>query len=123
MLDDGRNRSNVIYCAEPLEEDVAPITTIIKHLKRVMAGEYSRELSAKLARAKRQQAQLGFRQGGKVIYGFRRLLVDAKRNPREVLNSGESKALSSDKVIVIPGPPGELAVIRRIFRLYGRHQL
>jgi DNA invertase Pin-like site-specific DNA recombinase len=113
----------VVYCAEPFGEDVAPITTIVKHLKRVMAGEYSRELSAKLSRAKRQQARLGFRQGGCLIYGFRRLLVDCKRNPRQVLNSGESKALTSDKVIAIPGPSEELAVIRRIFSLYVRDQL
>jgi DNA invertase Pin-like site-specific DNA recombinase len=113
----------VVYCAEPFGEDVAPITTIVKHLKRVMAGEYSRELSAKLSRAKRQQAQLGFRQGGCLIYGFRRLLVDSARNPRQVLNSGERKALTSDKVVVIPGPSEELAVIRRIFSLYVRDQL
>jgi DNA invertase Pin-like site-specific DNA recombinase len=69
----------VVYCAEPFGEDVAPITTIVKHLKRVMAGEYSRELSVKLARAKRQQAELGFRQGARVIYGFRRVLVDPSR--------------------------------------------
>jgi DNA invertase Pin-like site-specific DNA recombinase len=108
----------VVYCAEPFGEDVAPITTIIKHLKRVMAGEYSRELSAKLVRAKRQQAELGFRQGGTMLYGFRRLLVDAQRNPRQILKPGEAKALDTDKVIVVPGPPEELAVIRRIFRLY-----
>ncbi|WP_163161629.1 recombinase family protein [Bradyrhizobium uaiense] len=57
----------VIYCAEPFGEDVAPITTIVKHLKRVMAGEFSRELSTKLARAHRQQAELGFRQGAKLV--------------------------------------------------------
>jgi DNA invertase Pin-like site-specific DNA recombinase len=113
----------VIYCAEPFGDDVAPATTIIKHLKRVMAGEYSRELSVKLARAHLQQARLGFRQGGSLIYGFRRLLVDANRNPRQILKSGESKALSSDKVIVVPGPPEELDVIRRIFRLYVRQRL
>jgi DNA invertase Pin-like site-specific DNA recombinase len=113
----------VIYCAEPFGEDVAPITTIVKHLKRVMAGEYSRELSVKLARAHRQQAELGFRQGAKLIYGFRRLLVDAARKPRQVLKSGERKALDTDKVIVVPGPPEELAVIRRIFRLYVRNEL
>jgi hypothetical protein len=66
---------------------------------------------------------LGFRQGGKLIYGFRRLLVDPTRKPRQVLNSGERKALSSDKVMVIPGAPEELAVIKRIFRLYVRYQL
>ena len=113
----------VVYCGEPFGEDVAPITTIVKHLKRVMAGEYSRELSAKMSRAKRQQAQLGFRQGGSLIYGFRRVLVDAERKPRQVLKRGERKALTSDKVIVVPGPPEELAVIGRIFRMYVRQRL
>src|SRR5882757_3535811 len=66
---------HVVYCAEPFGEDVAPITTIIKHLKRVMAGEFSRELSVKLSRAHRQQAAMGFRQGARIVYGFRRLLI------------------------------------------------
>jgi DNA invertase Pin-like site-specific DNA recombinase len=113
----------VVYVCEPFGEDVAPITTIIKHLKRVMAGEYSRELSEKLVRAKRQQAQLGFRQGGSLIYGFRRLLVGPSRNPRQILKPGEAKALDIDKVIVVPGPPEELAVIRRIFTLYEQQKL
>lgn len=113
----------VIYCAEPFGNDVVPATTIIKHLKRVMAGEYSRELSAKVRRAHHQQALLGFRQGGSLTYGFRRLLVDPSRNPRQILGSGERKALSSDKVVIVPGPPEELAVIRRIFKLYVQHRL
>jgi DNA invertase Pin-like site-specific DNA recombinase len=113
----------VVYCGESFGEGVDLPTTIMKHLVRVMAGEYSRDLSAKMSRAHRQQAQLGFRQGGRLIYGFRRLLVDPARNPRQILNSGERKAVSSDKVIAIPGPPEELQVIRRIFRLYVRHQL
>jgi DNA invertase Pin-like site-specific DNA recombinase len=113
----------VVYCGEPFGEDVAPITTIVKHLKRVMAGEYSRELSARMSRAKRQQAQLGFRQGGSLIFGFRRLLVDAGRNPKQILKRRERKALSTDKVIVVPGPPEELAVIKRIFRMYVRQRM
>ncbi|TCU75290.1 DNA invertase Pin-like site-specific DNA recombinase [Bradyrhizobium sp. R2.2-H] len=114
---------SVVYCAEPFGEDVAPVTTIVKHLKRVMAGEYSRELSDKLARAKRQQAALGFRQGSRVLYGFRRVLVDAARNPKQNLRDGERKALSNDKVIVVPGPSEELEVIRRIFRMYVEDEL
>ncbi|MGY4403958.1 recombinase family protein [Bradyrhizobium sp. USDA 3315] len=113
----------VVYCGEPFGEDVTPITTIVEHLKRVMASEYSRELSVKLLRAHRHQAQLGFRQGGALLYGFRRLLVDAKRNPRQLLNRGEHKALSNDKVVVVPGPADELEVIRRIFRLYVQDKL
>ncbi|WP_158626784.1 recombinase family protein [Bradyrhizobium sp. RP6] len=114
---------SVGYCAEPFGEDVAPVTTIVKHLKRVMAGEYSRELSGKLARAKRQQAELGFRQGSRVLYGFRRVLVDAARNPKQVLQQGERKALSNDKVVVVPGPAEELEVIRRIFEMYVRDEV
>jgi DNA invertase Pin-like site-specific DNA recombinase len=113
----------VVYCAEPFGGDIAPINTIVKHLKRVMAGEFSRELSVKLARAHRQQASLGFRQGSRLIYGFRRMLVDPYGKPKQFLQPGERKSLRDDKVIVIPGPPEELAVIRRIFHLYVQKQL
>ncbi|MCP3400203.1 recombinase family protein [Bradyrhizobium sp. CCGB20] len=113
----------VVYCGEPFGEEIVPINTIVKHLKRVMAGEFSRELSEKMSRAHLQQARLGFRQGGCLLYGFRRLLVDENRKPRQILNRGERKAISNDKVLVVPGPPEELAVIRRIFRLYVRDEL
>jgi hypothetical protein len=49
------------------------------------------------------------------------LLVDPSRNPRQILKPGEAKALDVDKVIVVPGPPEELAVIRRIFERYVQH--
>ena len=52
----------VIDCGEPFENDLSAASSILKQLKRVMAAEYSRELSDKLARAHRQQASLGFRQ-------------------------------------------------------------
>lgn len=108
----------VIYCAEAFEDDGRPMSSVLKHLKRVMAAEYSRELSAKLVRARLQQARLGFRQGGVLVYGFRRLLVSADGEPRQVLESGALKAVHSDRVRIIPGPESELEVIRRIFRLY-----
>src|SRR6185437_1934674 len=65
----------VIYCAEPFVDDFGPMTSVLKNLKRVMAAEYSRELSVKLSRARLQQARLGFRQGSPISYGFRRQLV------------------------------------------------
>ncbi len=36
------------YCAEQFENDGSPPSTIVKSVKRAMAGEYSRELSAKV---------------------------------------------------------------------------
>jgi hypothetical protein len=35
----------VHYCAEQFENDGSPVSTIVKGVKRAMAGEYSRELS------------------------------------------------------------------------------
>jgi len=37
----------VLYCAEQFENDGSLASTILKNIKRAMAGEYSRELSAK----------------------------------------------------------------------------
>jgi DNA invertase Pin-like site-specific DNA recombinase len=38
----------VVYCAEQFENDGSPVSTIVKGVKRAMAGEYSRELSVKV---------------------------------------------------------------------------
>src|SRR5260370_29645441 len=35
---------SVHYCAEQFENDGSPVSTIVKGVKRAMAGEYSREL-------------------------------------------------------------------------------
>lgn len=108
----------VVYCAEPFENDLSAVSVIMKTLKRIMAGEYSRELSVKLSRAHEQQARLGFKQGGTLVYGFRRLLLDERGNPRFILEPGQRKAISTDRVVIVPGPPEELKVVRRIFRMY-----
>jgi hypothetical protein len=106
------------YCGEPFENDGSMVSTILKNMKRAMAGEYSRELSLKVSRAQRQQALLGFRQGGVMQYGVRRLLVDKNRKPRFQLGPGERKGLSTDRVLLVPGPPDEISVVRRIFRMF-----
>jgi DNA invertase Pin-like site-specific DNA recombinase len=54
----------VRYCAEQFENDGSSISTIVKGVKRVMAGEYSRELSAKVFIGQCRLIELGFHQGG-----------------------------------------------------------
>jgi DNA invertase Pin-like site-specific DNA recombinase len=54
----------VHYCAEQFENDGTPSSTIIKTVKRAMAGEYSRELSSKVFQGACRLIQLGFKQGG-----------------------------------------------------------
>ena len=55
---------SVQYCAEQFENDGSPVSTIVKGVKRAMAGEYSRELSAKVFTGQCRLIELGFRQGG-----------------------------------------------------------
>ena len=69
----------VHYCAEQFENDGSLSATIIKSMKRAMAGEYSRELSAKAFAGQCRLIRLGFRQGGAARYGLRRQLVDEHR--------------------------------------------
>jgi len=73
----------VHYCAETFANDGSLSSSIMKGLKRVMAGEYSRELSARVVRAKKVGTERGFRVGGRAGYGLRRMLVSEDRKPNK----------------------------------------
>ena len=98
----------VHYCAEQFENDGSLSATIIKSMKRAMAGEYSRELSTKVFTGQCRLIRLGFRQGGPAGYGLRRQLVDERREPKAILDRGEQKSLQTDRVVLRPGPPEEV---------------
>lgn len=49
----------VAYCAEQFENDGSPNSTIVKSVKRAMAGEYSRELSVKVFAGQCRLIELG----------------------------------------------------------------
>jgi DNA invertase Pin-like site-specific DNA recombinase len=108
----------VLYCAEQFENDGSPVSTIVKGVKRAMAGEYSRELSAKVFKGQCKLIELGFRQGGSAGYGLRRMLIDQGGKPKTQLVPGEQKSLQTDRVVLVPGPTEERAVVRRIYRLF-----
>lgn len=108
----------VMYVAEPFANDQSPFSLVFKGLKRAMAAEYSRELSAKTTAGHRHLASLGYRQGAMPGYGLRRLLISADDEPRTVLEEGERKSLASDRVILVPGPADEVRTVRWIFQQY-----
>ena len=108
----------VHYCAEQFENDGSLSATIIKSMKRAMAGEYSRELSAKVFAGQCRLVSLGFRQGGPPGFGLRRQLIDENREAKTLLTAGERKSLQTDRVILVPGPPSEVETVRRIYRLF-----
>lgn len=113
----------VHYCSETFSNDVTLANMIIKTLKRSMAAEYSRELSAKVAAGHRRVASLGFRNGGIPGYGFRRLLVSSERKPKQILATGERKSLATDRVILVPGPQHEVQCVREIYRMFVEERL
>jgi DNA invertase Pin-like site-specific DNA recombinase len=78
---------SVHYCAEQFDNNLSLASTIAKSLKRAMAGEYSRELSVKVFRAATRMIQLGFKQGGKDLYGLRRMMVDQNGRHKMILKS------------------------------------
>ncbi len=107
----------VHYCAETFTNDGTLPNTIMKALKRVMAGEYSRELSVKIDRAKRIVAELGFRAGGAAGYGLRRMLLSASGTRKGLLAIGEIVNIDNGKVILVHGPRNEVETVREIYRL------
>ena len=108
----------VHYCAEQFDNDGSPVSTIVKSVKRTMAGEYSRELSAKVFAGQSRLIEKGFRQGGSAGFGLRRMLIDESGAHKGVLKSGEQKSLQTDRVILVPGPDHEVGIVNRIFRAF-----
>jgi len=105
----------VAYCAEQFENDGSPVSTIVKGVKRAMAGEYSRELSTKVFAGQCRLVELGFRQGGPAGYGLRRVLVDQHGVMKAPLDRGEHKSLQTDRVILMPGPESEVRTINLVY--------
>ena len=108
----------VAYCAEQFENDGSTTSNILKSLKRTMAGEYSRELSAKVFAGQCRLIELGFRQGGPAGYGIRRQLIDQNGSVKSELTRGEHKSLQTDRVILVPGPEDEIRNVERMYHWF-----
>ncbi|CAN5521135.1 recombinase family protein [soil metagenome] len=108
----------VHYCAEQFENDGSIGSSIIKTVKRVMAGDYSRELSVKVFAGQANLIRLGYRQGGTAGFGLRRMLVDQAGLSKGMLDRGEHKSIATDRVILVPGPDEEVQIVRDVYRLF-----
>ena len=109
---------SVAYCAEQFDNDGSLVSSIVKNIKRVMAAEYSRELSAKVHAGACRFTRMGFQLGGLVPYGLQRMLVDENLQPKGILKRGDRKYLQSDHVKLQPGTLNEVTVVKWIFRRF-----
>jgi DNA invertase Pin-like site-specific DNA recombinase len=108
----------VHYCGEQFDNDGSIGSILLKNVKRVMAGEYSRELSVKVFAGQCRLVELGFRQGGAAGYGLRRQLIDENHAPKGELQRGDRKSLQTDRVVLTLGPPEEIDQVLRIYSMF-----
>ena len=106
------------YCAEQFENDGSLTSNVVKSIKRLMAGEFSRELSKKVSAGQALLIKKGFRQGGMAGFGLRRMIIDERGNRKLELALGDRKSLQTDRVILVPGPPHEVETVRRIYKMF-----
>jgi len=114
------------YCAEQFANDGSIGSDIIKAIKRSMAAEQSRVLSVKVFAGQSRLIKMGYRQGGAAGLGLRRLVVDQHGRQKSTLARKEYKNLQTDRVILVAGPPHEIATVRWIYREFvkaGRTEL
>lgn len=113
-----KNGVRVAYCTEQFDNDGSLLSSIIKNIKRVMAAEYSRELSVKVHTGLCKLASLGYRAGAPTTYGLCRELVDESHRSKGRLKKGEYKSLKSDRVRVQAGSAEELGIVNWIFHQF-----
>ena len=111
------------YVGEQFANDGSAASSIIKSVKRVMAKETSRELSAKVFRGQCTLIGHGFRQGGHAGYGLRRLMINERHEPKSILAYGERKSLQTDRVILVPGPEEEVETVRWVYRAFTEERI
>jgi DNA invertase Pin-like site-specific DNA recombinase len=109
---------NVVYCAEPFENDISLAATLLKTLKRTMAGEYLRELSVKVFAGQCRIVRKGYKAGGPAGYGLRRQLLTSDGKPKMILRRGECKSLITERVKYVLGPEKEVRIVRKIYSLF-----
>ncbi|KQT13972.1 MULTISPECIES: hypothetical protein [unclassified Bradyrhizobium] len=81
------------------------LASIVKNIERVMAAEYSRELSAKVYAGRCRFARLGYKPCGRVGYALVRELVDEEMQTRQAMKKGERKYILADHIRIRPGDP------------------
>lgn len=112
----------VHYSGELFGNDGGAANILLKQLKRTMAGEYSRELGVKVYTGEKRLVEMGHKMGGRAGFGLRRCLISAD-GKRQMLEKGQRKMLTTDRVALVPGPASEVTLVREMFQLVAERGL
>lgn len=80
-----------------------------------MSGEFSKVLSDKVAYGSMKVAEQGYSAGGSAPYGYTRVLLSEQRERIGILQRGEHKVISNQRVTFEPAANNEPKVVQRIF--------
>jgi DNA invertase Pin-like site-specific DNA recombinase len=107
----------VHYCAEQFSNDGTMQSSLMKAIKRTMAGEFSRELGVKVFDGLKRLVLDGYHAGALAPYGLERMLLSPSGKKKGILKRGERKNLKTDRVVLVRGKRSELECVRKIFDL------
>lgn len=113
---------NIHYCADDFENDGSLASIILKTNKRVAAADFSQQLSKKVFLGQCRVTTLGHWRGGPAPYGLRRRLVGENGKPKRLLKLGQQKSLKLEHVVLVPGPPSEIKIVRQIFNSFANRK-
>lgn len=108
----------IAYCAEPFENDGSPTSTLLKHMKRAMAAEYSRDLSRRVSGAQKSLLAKGYWTGGSPPIGYRAAHMRRGGEFVPLPDSEHWRKRQGIRTKLVLGPREEVDVVRRLFRMY-----
>lgn len=109
----------VVYVSRGFSDKTNPLYSSLEtSLHRYMAGEYSRQLSAKVFYGCVKVSEQGYSAGGTAVYGMARQLLDVNKNPIRILNLGEHKQIANERVTFTPKNDETTETVREIFHLF-----
>jgi hypothetical protein len=107
----------VQYCAEQFENDGSPVSTIVKGVKRAMAGRVQSRAVRKGVRRSMPPNREGLpaRRSCR-IWPAPNARRSEWRTPRASFHRGEHKSIQTDRVILVPGALVEIETVQWMYR-------
>lgn len=98
------------------KKETTAIDYLILILDFAAAGEYSKLLGDKVIHGCIKVSEQGYSAGGMAPYGYVRVLLSESRERLGILQRGEHKIISNQRVTFEPITTGEAEVVKRIFK-------
>lgn len=98
------------------KNETSVIDSFIITLDFSMSGEFSKVLSDKVAYGSMKVAEQGYSAGGTAPYGYVRVLLSEQRERLGILQQGEHKIISNQRVTFEPAQDGSADIVKRIYK-------